>query len=262
LDQDGSALTHIIDPEETCPQSTIRDDPEAVAQVEVMRWMQEPEEMEELWLCPVEALMGRLKEVEHDCHCGISLEVHDMEIQFWEALTPDEIPYPPTLENIYAVLQQRLAQRSPNRALAEWVPITKEQVDTECDKRGRIWRIKFTPRDVMGTAASGSQEHVRVTSNRGYRESGITGKYTAGLPTRIFKARVPDWQPILAARASRDVMNVIDIGTLTEWEPEQDLSQDNREINMPSRIVEEKGRGTIIRKDRDFLRLLDNQAAM
>jgi hypothetical protein len=180
----------------------------------------------------------------------------------WEALTPDEILHSPTLENIYAILQQRLAQRPPNGALPEGVPITKEQVDTVCDRRGRIGRIKFTPRDVMGTAASGSREHFRVTYNRGYAEFWITGKYTTSLLTPIFKARVPDWQLILAARASRDVMNVIEIGTLTEWEPEQDLSQDDREINTPSRFVEERGRCTIIRKDRDFLRLLDHQAAM
>jgi hypothetical protein len=121
--------------------------------------------MEGFGLCPVEALVGWLKEVEYDCHCGIALEVHDMEIHFWEALTPDEIPHPPTLEDIYAVLQQRLSQRSPNGAFPEGVPIMKEQMDTECDRPGRIGRIKFTPRDVMGTAVSGSQGLCGVWDN-------------------------------------------------------------------------------------------------
>jgi hypothetical protein len=57
-------------------------------------------------------------------------------------------------------------------------------------------------------------------------------------------------------------MNVIEIGTLTEWEPEQDLSRDCREVITPPRIVEERGRVTIIRKGEDVLRILDYQAAM
>jgi hypothetical protein len=55
-DQDGSALTDIIDAEEKCPQNDIKDDPEAVAQIERMRGLQEPEEMEDFGLCPVSAL--------------------------------------------------------------------------------------------------------------------------------------------------------------------------------------------------------------
>jgi hypothetical protein len=74
------------------------------------------------------------------------------------------------------------------------------------------------PREVIGTAVSGSQEHFRVKYSRGYAEFGVTGKYTVGLLTQIFKARIPGWHMILETRASRDVMNVIEIGTLTEWE--------------------------------------------
>jgi hypothetical protein len=54
--------------------------------------------------------------------------------------------------------------------------------------------------------------------------------------------------------------DVIEFGTLTEWEPEHDLPQDQREIISPARILEERGRGTTIRKDRDLQHILDHQA--
>jgi hypothetical protein len=218
--------------------------------------------MEDFGLCPVSALVGWLRRVEYDCLCGIALEVHDMEIQFWEIFKPDEIPSPTTLENVYAALTQRLAQRSPGGTLPEGMPTTMEQVNAECSRQGWTGKIKFTPREVMGTAVSGSQEHFRVKYNRGFVEFGVTGKYTIGLLTQIFKARVPAWNMILEARASRDAMNVIEIRALTEWEPGQDLSQDNREVITPARIVEERGRGTVIRNEEDLQRLLDYQTAM
>jgi hypothetical protein len=52
--------------------------------------------------CPAPALVPWLNEVGSGCHVGISLEVHDMEVQFWEMFTPDEFPQPVTLPGIYA----------------------------------------------------------------------------------------------------------------------------------------------------------------
>jgi hypothetical protein len=37
LDQDGTALTDIIDYKDECPESGIKDDPEEVARIEKMR---------------------------------------------------------------------------------------------------------------------------------------------------------------------------------------------------------------------------------
>jgi hypothetical protein len=47
---------------------------------------------------------------------------------------------------------------------------------------------------------------------------------------------------------------------ITDWQPEQDLSQDSREINLPIRIVEERGRGVFIKKCSELQHLLDHQA--
>jgi hypothetical protein len=122
-------------------------------------------------------------------------------------------------------------------------------------------QIFFEPA-IAASQNCGSQEHFRVKYNRGFVEFGVTGKYTIGLLTQIFKARVPTWHMVLEARASRDAMNVIEIRALAEWEPGQDLSHDNREVTTPARIVEERGRGTVIKNEEDVQRLLDYQAAM
>jgi hypothetical protein len=46
-DQDGSALTDIIDQNETCTSSIIEDDPEAVAQMESIRGLSKWETMKD-----------------------------------------------------------------------------------------------------------------------------------------------------------------------------------------------------------------------
>jgi hypothetical protein len=50
-DQDGSALTDIIDPNEVCLPSQIKDDPEAISQQKQMRGQRESETVDEFGLC-------------------------------------------------------------------------------------------------------------------------------------------------------------------------------------------------------------------
>jgi hypothetical protein len=121
-DEDGSALTDLIDPNEECPKSNIEDDPETVAQLERMGDQSGPKAMV----------------VEYDCHFGTILEVRDMEIQFWESFAPAKIPQPPTRANIHASLQHRLAERSPIGPLPE-----------ECQYCSRSWTRNVTGREEL-----------------------------------------------------------------------------------------------------------------
>jgi hypothetical protein len=67
---------------------------------------------------------------------------------------------------------------------------------------------------------------------------------------------IPDWHIILEPMVTRDVTNVTEISTLTNWGPGQDLSQDARESEQLPRVVEKRERGTFIKKYSD-LRLWD-----
>jgi hypothetical protein len=58
------------------------------------------------------------------------------------------------------------------------------------------------------------------------------------------------------------VSNVIEMPTLTRREPEQDLSHDAREINLPVRIVEDRGRGVFIKKCSVLKHILDHRAQL
>jgi hypothetical protein len=46
--------------------------------------------MEDFGKCPALTLVQWLGEVGYDCHVGISLKVHEMEIQLWETSIHDE----------------------------------------------------------------------------------------------------------------------------------------------------------------------------
>jgi hypothetical protein len=78
----------------------------------------------------------------YDCHVGISLEVHEMEIQFWETVTHDEFAQPVTPAGIYARLMRRLIQRSGRGVAPEGMPTRFANIETECERRGRFGKIK------------------------------------------------------------------------------------------------------------------------
>jgi hypothetical protein len=64
-------------------------------------------------------------------------------------------------------------------------------------------------------------------------ESGNLGTSGVHLPDLI-----PDWKINIAPNANRDVTDIIEMPTLSTWDPEQDMSKDNREIISPSRMIE------------------------
>jgi hypothetical protein len=78
--------------------------------------------------------------------------------------------------------------------------------------------------------------------------------------TVILKALIPDCQIIIAPNASRDVTNAMEMPTLSDREPKHDMSKDDREILSHSRMIEERGRRTSIKKHRDLQHILDHRA--
>jgi hypothetical protein len=133
-----------------------------------MRGLAELEEMGDFGLFPVGALVEWLMDVEYECQFGTSLEVHEMEIQFWESFACTEIQHPPMRENIQVALLRRLASRSSSGTIPEDTPLMHLQLDTEYDRKRKFRRIRFIPRDVMGTARS----------VKGFCKFGLSGAYT------------------------------------------------------------------------------------
>jgi hypothetical protein len=64
---------------------------------------------------------------------------------------------------------------------------------------------------------------------------------------------------ILDMRYERGVSDEIEIPTLMAWSAEQDHTQDTEELQPMARVVEDRSRGTYIRKLRDLQRVLDHQ---
>jgi hypothetical protein len=64
-----------------------------------MRGQSEPEKIDEFVPYPASALIQWLLEVEYDCDIGISREVHDMEIHYWESFTLTELPQQISLQS-------------------------------------------------------------------------------------------------------------------------------------------------------------------
>jgi hypothetical protein len=67
---------------------------------------------------------------------------------------------------------------------------------------------------------------------------------------------------IICTKASSDVFNVIELSAHTQWEPEQDFSQDPTKLVLPARSVEERSRGVFSKKLEDLQRVLHHYAAV
>jgi hypothetical protein len=121
------------------------------------------------------------------------------------------------------------------------MPIPFQGIDSECDRNGRSGRIRFIPGEMMGTEVSGGEDIFRIRYLKGFCEFAFTGKCTIGLLTVIFKTLVRGSPTISDFKALRDVTNVIEMQTLIECEPDQDIPQDAREIEPPKERSKREG---------------------
>jgi hypothetical protein len=128
------------------------------------------------------------------------------------------------------------------------MPARFQKVEAICERKGGFGKVKFTAANMMGTAVSGSEEVFRIRYDKGFCEFGFIGKCKMAILAFIFKSLIPDWLVIIVFSASRNVSDVVELPALTSWEPEQDVAQDAREIKIPQRVVEERGRGTFIKR--------------
>jgi hypothetical protein len=96
------------------------------------------------------------------------------------------------------------------------MPIRFGNMDTKCHMEGRAGRIEFIPRNMMGTAVSGSEEIFKVCYTRRFCRFGITGVCTMRSLTLIFRTLIPDWQIIPAGTGMIDVIDGIEIDVINQ----------------------------------------------
>jgi hypothetical protein len=74
-EQDGSALTDVLAPNDVCPEITIKDDAQVVRTLEEMMAQDQPTRIEDFRLCPVDELIRWVEDVDYDFQIAISLEM-------------------------------------------------------------------------------------------------------------------------------------------------------------------------------------------
>jgi hypothetical protein len=78
--------------------------------------------------------------------------------------------------------------------------------------------------------------------------------------TRVFGDLMADSHIIPELRTTRNAENPMIFCTLTDLTEDQDFSRDDRAISRPPRILEERRRGTFIRKPRDLKHIPNHEA--
>jgi hypothetical protein len=141
----------------------------------------------------------------------------------------------------------RLLQGSAGRVLPEGTPVRFGKMDTQCERERKVGKIRFIARNMMGTEVSGREETSKINYAGEFCRFRITGTYTMMRLTLVFKTLIPDWQIIISG------------GHVDTVGPEQDVSLETRTAIPSPRIIEERGRGTYIRKSTDLHHILDHQ---
>jgi hypothetical protein len=134
------------------------------------------------------------------------------------------------------------------------MPVSFGDMDTQCEREEQVGKTRFIPWNMMRTAVSGSEETFKIRCSGGFRRFGIT------LLTLVFRTLILGWQIILSGAGTRDASSEIEMATLTQWRPEQDFFLDTRTVIPPPRMIEERGRGTYVRRYSDLHHILDHQA--
>jgi hypothetical protein len=177
------------------------------------------------------------------------------EAQLWEETEEDWDDHQAHV--VYAWLSQRLSARSSGRALPEGMPASVEGMTVQTWKDGEFGNIPFTPEDILAEPLKKMEVPVRIEYDDGFMKVGMENAYTIRMLYEEFRSITHEtWEfgPTLPIR--REIDGTVVHGITWEWSELRALINEDAEVEHPPKIIEERGRGTLIRNLRSQGKLL------
>jgi hypothetical protein len=170
------------------------------------------------------------------------------EAQLWEEMEEQWIITDNHAGFVYNWLAQRLAARSTTRTLPLGMPTSVDQMVVQTMKDGSFGYILFTPEDSLAEAMKKMDVQVIIEYDDGFMKVWMGNAYTIRMLFEEFRGLTHgSWEfgPTLPFRRNLD--GAIVHGVTYEGTELQALIDADEQLVHPLRIVEERGRGTLIR---------------
>jgi hypothetical protein len=153
---------------------------------------------------------------------------------------------------VYAWLSQRFAARSSTKMLPIGMPESMEGMSVQTWKDGEYENILFTPEDSLAEALKKMEVPVRIEYEDGFMKVGMGNAYTIRMLYEEFKSLTHEtWEFGPALPIRREIDGTVVHGITWEWSEVSALIKTYAEVQHPSKVIEERGRGTLIRSLRN-----------
>jgi hypothetical protein len=170
------------------------------------------------------------------------------EAQLWEETEEEWVISDNHAAYVYNWLSQRLASRSSGRALPTGMPNSLDDMSVQIWKDGSHGNILFAPKDSMAEAWRKMEVPVRIEYDDGFMNVGMGNAYTIRMLWEEFRSLTHEtWEfgPTLPIR--REIDGTVVHGISWEWSELCALINEDTEVRHPPKVVEDRGRGTLIR---------------
>jgi hypothetical protein len=170
------------------------------------------------------------------------------EAQLWEETEEQWIITENHAAYVYAWLSQRFRSRSSTQMLPMGMPESVNEMAVQTMRDGGYGYIPFTPEDSLAEAMKKMDAQVIIEYDDGFMKVGMGNAYTIRMLYEEFKSLTHEtWEfgPTLPIRRNLD--GTVVHGISWEWREVSALINEDTEVQHPARIVEDRGRGTLIR---------------
>jgi hypothetical protein len=173
-------------------------------------------------------------------------EVVFHEAQLWEETEEEWSDH--QVAYVYAWLSQRFTLRSSTKMLPMGMPDSVDAMSVRTWKDGEFGYILFTPEDSLAEALKQMEVPVRIEYDDGFMKVGMSNAYTIRMLYEEFRSLTHEtWECGPSLPICREVDSTVVHGASWEWSELRALINADQEVQHPPKIVEERGRGTLIR---------------
>jgi hypothetical protein len=179
------------------------------------------------------------------------------EIQLWEETDEDLIVEGNQAAVIYDWLTRRIVGRSTSQMLPADMPTAVDGVTVQCWKDGKNGCILFTPNDSLTVPVGVMEVQVMMEYHLGFTRIGMGNAYTIKMLSDEFEAVTQGHWGIYPLQGSRRLTDGTVVHSVTnDRDVYWSVAADQTIQVCPPKILEERGRGTLITNQEDQGKLL------
>jgi hypothetical protein len=183
--------------------------------------------------------------------------------QLWEEMADDMMIEAKHAERIYDWLIERLRGRSSEGMLPTDMPASISEVTVQTWKDGGAGHILFTPEGAIMTPMNTMEVQAVIEYDMGYMRVGMGNAYTIGMLVWEFLAITQRQWRFLPLNGYRRLIDGAAVHRVTTDHDLFSAAIADQEIQvLPAKVLEERGRGTLISKLADQGKLLQCWAWM